>query len=86
MFAKDLAIPNNKCQKDIARAKVIIEKSRDGRFYRTGIEIWAGFGPVGSTEKRVFSCFQGQNKILIHFSIRTKKLHNIKLSNIQKDS
>ena len=27
--------------------KVIIEKSRDGR-----IEIWAGFGPVGITEKK----------------------------------
>ena len=31
--------------------KVIIEKSRD--FHGTGIEIWAGFGLIGSTEKRV---------------------------------
>jgi hypothetical protein len=23
-----------------------------GDFYRTGIEIWAGFGPVGITEKK----------------------------------
>ena len=40
-------------------------------FYWTEIEIWAGFGPVGNTEKNwadyekllrsVFSCFQGQN-------------------------
>ena len=31
--------------------KVIIEKSRD--FYGTGIEIRAGFGPVGITEKKI---------------------------------
>ena len=47
-----------------------------GDFYGTGIEIWAGFGPIGSTEKRVwadyekilwvvFSCFQEQKKCLI---------------------
>ena len=40
-------------------------------FYGTEIEIWAGFGPVGNTEKKnwadyeqllraVFLCFQGQ--------------------------
>jgi hypothetical protein len=27
--------------------KVIIEKSRGGIFFGTGIEIWAGFGPNG---------------------------------------
>ena len=43
-------------------------------FYGTEIEIWAGFGPVGNTEKKiwadyeqllraVFSCFQGQKNI-----------------------
>ena len=32
--------------------KVIIEKSRGGKYYGTGIEIWAGFGPVGITEKK----------------------------------
>ena len=42
-------------------------------FYGTGIEIWAGFGPIGSTEKKVwadyeqllrvfFSYFQGLEK------------------------
>ena len=42
-----------------------------GDFNGTGIEIWAEFGPIGSTEKRVsgdyeqllrvvFSCFHGQ--------------------------
>ena len=45
-----------------------------GNFYGTGIEIWAGFGPVGNTEKKIgadyeplfrvfFSCFQGQKKL-----------------------
>ena len=42
-------------------------KKRD--FFGTGIEIWAGFGPVGIKEnwndyeqilRLVFSCFQGQ--------------------------
>ena len=46
-----------------------------GDFYGTGIEIWAGFGLVGITEKKeiwadyeqllrpVFSCFDGQKKL-----------------------
>ena len=35
-------------------SKVITEKSRGavGDFYGTGIEIWTGFGPIGSTEKK----------------------------------
>ena len=44
-----------------------------GDFYGTGIAIWAGFGPVGITEKKiwtdyeqhfrpVFSSFHGQKK------------------------
>ena len=32
--------------------KVIIEKSVVRDFYGTGIEIWAGFWPIGSTEKK----------------------------------
>ena len=52
-----------------------------GDFYRTGIEIWAGFGPVGITKKKdyellfrtVFSSCHGQKKIKKHISIRTKK-------------
>ena len=50
--------------------KVIIHK-----FYGTEIEIWAGLGPVGNTEKKIgadyeqllrafFSCFHGQKKII----------------------
>ena len=45
--------------------KVIIEKSRGGRFLWTGIEIWAGFGPVGNAEKKGHGqiMIQGQKKI-----------------------
>ena len=31
-----------------------------GNFYGTGIEIWAGFGPVRQLLMPVFSCFHGQ--------------------------
>ena len=41
-----------------------------GDFYGTGIKIWAGFGPVGITEKKheqllrpVFSSFHGKKKL-----------------------
>ena len=44
-----------------------------GGFYGTGIEIWAGSGPVGNTEKKVwvmsnflgrfFHVFRGKKKI-----------------------
>ena len=55
-----------------------------GDFYGTGIEIWAGFGPVGINEKKIWanyeqllrpviSCFHGQKEIKI------KKLHKMKL-------
>ena len=42
-----------------------------GDFYGTGIEVWAGSGPIGSTEKRaddeqflmvVFYVFRGKEK------------------------
>ena len=45
-----------------------------GDFYGTGIEIWAGFRPVGNTEKKIWadyeqllrlviSCLHGQKKL-----------------------
>jgi hypothetical protein len=55
--------------------KVIIEKSCGRRFLWKISEIWAGFGPVGNTEKEIgadyqqllravfFSCFHGQKKV-----------------------
>jgi hypothetical protein len=35
-----------------------------GDFYGTGIEIWAGFGPVWQLLRPVFSCFHGQKFFL----------------------
>ena len=40
--------------------KVIIEKSGD--FYETGIEIWAGFGPVWQLLRPVFHVFMSKKK------------------------
>ena len=66
-----------------------------GDFYGTGIEIWAGFGPIGSTEKKgsgpimsnflgwFFHVFRGKKKLFFlkkHCSVHTKKLHKMKLS------
>ena len=49
-------------------------------FYGTENEIWAGFGPVGNTEKKMgadyeqllrafFSCFHGQKNVEIFLKI-----------------
>ena len=69
-------------------------RSRAGSyFYGTEYDIWADFGPVGSTEKKVglimsnflgqvFQVFMGKkNKIVFlkYSSAITKKLHNIKM-------
>ena len=35
-----------------------------GDFYRSGIEIWAGFGPVRQLLWPFFSCFHEQKKFL----------------------
>ena len=35
-----------------------------GYFYGTGIDIWAGFGPVRQLLRLFFSCFHEQKKIL----------------------
>lgn len=60
-------------------------------FYGTEFVIWAGFGPVGSIEKKiglqsmlflraVFSCFHRQFFFLnIVLTVRTEKLHYISL-------
>ena len=36
-----------------------------GDFYVTGIEIWAGLGPVWQLLRPVVSCFHGQKKIFL---------------------
>jgi hypothetical protein len=62
---------------------------------------WVGFGPVGNTEKKlgadyeqllraVFSCFHGQKIGFIFLkkksTIRTEKLHKIKVRKLPKTS
>ena len=47
-----------------------------GDFYGTGIEIWPGFGLVG------FFKFSWAKKTKKHCSVRTKKLHKMKLEKI----
>ena len=37
-----------------------------GDFYKTGIEIWAGFGPVRQLLRLVFSCFHGQKNFFLN--------------------
>ena len=76
--------------------KVIIEKSRGGRFYGTGIEIWAGFGPIGSIEKKrsgpimsnfwrcFFHVFRGKKKLKFFKNIVVSALRScikLKLKN-----
>ena len=65
-----------------------------GDFYGTGIEIWAGFGLIGITEKKkiwanyeqlfkpLFSSFHGK-KNKKHISVLTKKLHIMKFFSLK---
>ena len=57
-------------------------------FYGIDNEIWADFGPVGNTEKKIrlimsnfwgqfFFMFSWAKKMWRHCSVHTKKLHNI---------
>jgi hypothetical protein len=49
--------------------------------YGTEIEIWAGFGPVGSNEKKNWADYEQLLRpvfpVFRDCSVRTKKLHNI---------
>ena len=52
-----------------------------GDFYGTGIEIWAGFGPVWQLSMPVFSCFHRQNNFLILIKdIVASTLNSFKIS------
>jgi hypothetical protein len=44
----------------LLKAKSLERSPPVGDFYGTGIEIWAGFGPVRQLLRPVFSCFHGQ--------------------------
>ena len=67
------------------RSKSLYISRAASNFYRTGIEIWAGFGPVGNTEKTigadyeqllrsVFSCSQGQKHNQLCFALLEKEM------------
>ena len=55
-------------------------------FYRTENEIWAGFGPVGNTEKKPIEAdyyFEGSFFMFSWTKVRTEKLHkNLKKINL----
>ena len=45
-----------------------------GDFYGTGIEIWAGFGPVGITEKKILADYEQLFRLVFFkFSLAKKK-------------
>ena len=57
----------------VMQAKSLNISHAVSNFYGTEIQIWAGFGPVGNTEKKIvadyeqllrvyFSCFRGQKR------------------------
>ena len=50
--------------KDFGATHIELPKVVGGRIYGTGIEIWAGFGPVWQLLRPIFSCFLGQKKML----------------------
>ena len=50
---------------DLETIKFVNERWRaKSDFYGTGIEIWAGFGPVWLLLRPVFSCNHGQENFL----------------------
>ena len=66
-------------------------------FYGTEIKIWAGFGPIGNTEKNggmIVSIFWGfffmfswgKKGFLKYYIIRTKKLHKMNVKNKKTNS
>ena len=66
-------LQKHSCTKSLQRSRAV------GDFYGTGIEIWAGFGPVWQLLWPFFSCFHGQIFFQKHCSVCTKKWHNMKL-------
>ena len=79
------------------KAKSLYASPAVSHFNGTEYEAWAGFGPVGSTEKNgadyeqrlkaVFSCFQGQknlSKIQKYCSIWAKNLHRMMVRKMKR--
>ena len=54
-------------------AKSLERSPAVGDFYGTGIEIWAGFGPIGSTEKRVWADYMQLLWVVFHVFMGKKK-------------
>ena len=53
-----------------------------GDFYGTGIEIWAGFGPVWHLLRLFFSCFHEKKIFEEHCRLGKHFLHRMKLKKI----
>ena len=62
--------------------KSLLRSPAAGGFYGTGIEIWAGFGPVGITKKTfgpIMSNFWGRFLQVFMVMVRSEKLLKMKL-------
>ena len=59
-----LRTPNEGINQRYLKNWADVAKVAVGDFYGTGIEIWAGFGPVRQLLRPVFSCFHEQKKFL----------------------
>ena len=49
-----------------------------GDFYETGIEILAGFGLIGSTEKRVWANYEQLLRVVFHVFMGNTRCHFLK--------
>ena len=48
-----------------------------GDFYGTGIEIWAGFGPIGITEKKIWADYEQLLGQLFFMFLSAKKIKTL---------
>ena len=67
--------------KTLSDPKLSYKSCAVSNFNETEIEIWAGFEPVGNTEKKIH--WQKHLK-KIYFSVRTKNLHRVKVGKTLK--
>ena len=51
-------------------------------FYGTGIEIWAGFGPVGNTEKKVWADYEQLLRTFFFMFSGAKNVFNFFFENV----
>ena len=55
----------------ILESKSLQRSPKVGDFYGTGIEIWAGYGPIGNTEKRVWADYEQLLRVFFHIFMCT---------------